>query len=72
MPTKDSILAVSTLYALLWLGISPAWTTSDGSPPHNSIIIFVAASIPKAVHSGSIPLSKRYRASEFIFNSRPV
>ncbi len=47
-------------------GTDPAIITSDASPPHKSIIIFVAIFDPDKVKFGSIPLSKRYLASEFI------
>ena len=48
----------------------PASVTAPGSPPHSSRIIAVAASIASGISAGSMPRSKRWRASETIWCRR--
>ena len=47
-------------------------STAPGSPPHSSRIIAVAASTASGISAGSMPRSKRWRASETIWCRRPV
>ena len=51
---------------------APASVTAPGSPPHSSRIIAVAASTASGISAGSMPRSKRWRASETIWWRRPV
>ena len=53
-------------------GGAPASVTSPGSPPHSSSTIAVAASTASGISAGSMPRSKRWRASETIWWRRPV
>ena len=53
-------------------GGAPASVTSPGSPPHSSSTIAVAASTASGISAGSMPRSKRCRASETIWWRRPV
>ena len=53
-------------------GSLPADTTSLASPPHRSRIIRVAASMASGIRAGSMPRSKRWRASEEMPWRRPV
>ena len=50
----------------------PASVTSPGSPPHSSRTIAVAASTASGISAGSMPRSKRWRASETMSWRRPV
>ena len=50
----------------------PRSMTSPGSPPQSSSTIAVAASNARGISTGSIPRSKRWRASETIAWRRPV
>ena len=53
-------------------GSAPAAVTVPGSPPQNSRIMAVAASIASGISAGSRPRSNRCRASETIWWRRPV
>ena len=53
-------------------GSRPAETTALGSPPQRSRIMRVAASSAAGGSAGSMPRSKRWRASDTIWCRRPV
>ena len=72
IPTSDSILLVSSVYDRDTSGTAPAFISAEASPPPYFCISVTAWSHPLIVNNGSTPLSNLYRASELIFNLRPV